>query len=105
MEEWYNKTGKPVLLADGAGISKGEETYKYPHGEGAFKRTNGKWYSEQIEALYNNPGCVGFHLCGAYQRNKSRARGLLDEHEHPDVENVEIIQHTNEKIHNWMKKK
>jgi hypothetical protein len=103
MKEWYEKTGKPVLLADGAGISKGEETYKYPHGEGAFKRTNGKWYSEQIEALYNNPGCVGFHLCGAYQRNKARARGLLDEHEHPDTENVEIIQKTNMKINARMK--
>ena len=96
LEEWYQKAGKPVLLADGAKITQGE---------GIYKRTDGSWYAEQIEALYDNPGCVGFHLCGAYQRNKARARGLLDEHEHPDTENVEIIQHTNEKIHASMKKR
>ena len=104
MKEWYEKTGKPVLLADGAGIDKGTDTYKSPHGEGTFKRTNGKWYSEQIQALFKNPGCVGFHLCGAYQRNKARGRGLLDEHEQPDTENVEIIQSTNMKINSLMKK-
>jgi hypothetical protein len=94
LEEWHKKTGKPVLLADGSGITKGE---------GIYKRTDGTWYAKQIVALFNNPGCVGFHLCGAYQRNKARARGLLDEHEHPDIENVEIIQQTNEKIDSWMK--
>ncbi len=89
LEEWFMKTGKPVLMADGAGMYQGE---------GIYKRNDGKWYAKQIEALYDNPGCVGFHLCGAYQRNKARARGLLDEYEQPDVENVDIIQHTNEKI-------
>ena len=96
LEEWCAKTGKPVLLADGAGIIKGE---------GIYKRTDGKWYAEKIEALFNNPGCIGFHLCGAYQRNKARARGLLDEYENPDTENVEIIKNTNQKIDNWMKEK
>lgn len=105
LDEWYKKTGKPVLLADGSGINQGEDTYKYPHGEGNFKRTNGKWYSEQVQELFKNPGCVGFHLCGAYQRNKARCRGLLDEHEHPDTENVEIIQETNEKITRLMNEK
>ena len=92
--EWYEKTGKPVLLADGSGIDKGK---------GIYKHINGNWYKNQIEKLYNNPGCVGFHLCGAYQRNKSRARGLLDEYENPDIENVEIIQRTNEKLHSLIK--
>lgn len=89
MKQWYEKTGKPVLLADGSGIYKGE---------GIYKRTDGKWYKKHIEALYEQEGCVGFHLCGAYQRNKQRARGLLDEYEQPDTENVDIIQHTNEKL-------
>ena len=95
LEEWYKKTGKPVLLADGSGITKGE---------GIYKRTSGAWYAKQVEALFANPGCVGFHLCGAYQRNKARARGLLDENEHPDMENVEIIQRTNETINSEMKR-
>lgn len=94
MEEWYAKTGKPVLLADGSGITKGE---------GIYKRTDGNWYAKHITALYEQEGCVGFHLCGAYQRNKQRARGLLDEYEQPDSENVDIIQATNKKLHDRMK--
>lgn len=94
LQEMYATTGMPVLLADGAGITKGE---------GIYKRTDGTWYAKQVEALYDNPGCVGFHLCGAYQRNKARCRGLLDEHEHPDMENVKIIQSTNTKIEKLMK--
>lgn len=84
------------MLADAAGISKGKSIYK---------RTNGKWYAQQMEAPYNNPGCMGFHLCGAYQRNKARKRGLLDEYEQPDEENVQLIQQSNEQIHAWMKKR
>jgi hypothetical protein len=95
MEEWYAKTGKPVLLADGSGITKGE---------GIYKRTDGNWYAKHIMALYEQEGCVGFHLCGAYQRNKQRARGLLDEYEQPDSENVDIIQLTNEKLKSKMGK-
>lgn len=93
LDEWFKKTGKPVLLADGAKIKPGE---------GIYKHTDGHWYENQIGTLYNNPGCVGFHLCGAYQRNKARCRGLLDEHEHPDEENVKIIQKTNKKINKSM---
>ncbi len=89
LAEWHKKTGKPVLLADGSGILIGEDN---------FKRAEGNWYKKQVEALFENKGCVGFHLCGAYQRNKARRKGLLDEHEHPDVENVALIQHTNHKI-------
>ncbi len=96
LKEWYEKTGKPVLLADGSGIDKGE---------GIYKRVNGNWYKNQVEALYENPGCVGFHLCGAFQRNKSRAKGLLDEFENQDTENVDVIQTTNEKIQELMKSK
>lgn len=94
LKEWYEKTGKPVLLADGAGMYKGD---------GIYIRNDGKWYDKQVNALFENPGCVGFHLCGAYQRNKSRARGLLDEFENPDFENVVLIQHTNEEISQIMK--
>ena len=89
LDKWHKKTGKPVLLADGSGIIKGD---------GIYKRSDGNWYKDQIEELFKNPGCIGFHLCGAYQRNKSRARGLLDEFENPDTENIRIIQKTNEKL-------
>ncbi|MEM9721584.1 MAG: agarase [Bacteroidota bacterium] len=95
LAEWYKKTGKPVLLADGSGIAMGEDN---------FKRAEGNWYKKQVEALFENKGCVGFHLCGAYQRNKARRKGLLDEQEHPDVENIALIQQTNEQIIDRIKK-
>ena len=75
---------------------------KWQTQKGEFTRNNGQWYAETLAALHNNPGCVGFHLCGAYQRNKARRYGLLDEQEIPDLENVALMQAANEKIHNWM---
>ena len=65
---------------------------------------NRAWYAETLAALHKNPGCIGFHLCGAYQRNKARRRGLLDEMERPDKENVDLIRAANEKITQLMKR-
>lgn len=95
LDEWREKTGKPVLLADAAGI-------EYPAPAEGFVPNNGEWYAEVLADLFNNPGCVGFHLCGAYQRNKARRRGLLDELERPDRENVELISAANRRISRLM---
>jgi len=94
LDEWYRKTGKPVLLADAAGVDWRSEEF--------FKRNNGAWYAEVLTALHRNPGCVGFHLCGAYQRNKSRRRGLLDEMEKPDREHLRLMTAANRQISQWM---
>ena len=59
-------------------------------------------YAEVLAALFDNPGCVGFHLCGAYQRNKARRRGLLDELERPDQEHSELMRAANEQVGRWM---
>lgn len=96
LDEWHKKTGKPVLLADAAGVDWRIQTF--------YKPNDGKWYADNLIALHQNPGCIGFHLCGAYQRNQARRRGLLDEMEKPDVENVELIKAANQKITNWMEK-
>ena len=95
LDEWHEKTGKPVLLADAAGIER-------PASAEGFVPNNGEWYAEVLAGLFNNPGCVGFHLCGAYQRNKARRRGLLDELERPDRENVELISAANRRISRLM---
>ena len=97
LAEWYLKTDKPVLLADAARVS--------PNSSGFFKPNNGQWYAEVLQSLFENPGCIGFHLCGAYQRNKARRRGLLDEMEIPDEENVSIIRDANLKILRMMEDK
>ena len=43
-----------------------------------------------------------FHLCGAYQRNRARRRGLLDERGNPDQEHVSLIASANHKIQKRM---
>ena len=91
LDEWHEKTGKPVLLADAAGIGR-------PAPSAGFVPNNGEWYAQVLASLFNNPGCVGFHLCGAYQRNKARRRGLLDELEKPDRENVALIRAANLRV-------
>ncbi|MDA7893456.1 agarase [bacterium] len=90
LKYWHKKTGKPVLLADAAGLRVKEK--------GGFKPNNGAWYSKTLRGLFTNPGCIGFHLCGAYQRNKARRRGLLDELENPDLEQVNQMTSANEEI-------
>ena len=76
LDEWHTRTGKPVLLADAPGVRR-------PASPDNFVSNDGKWYAEVLEGLFENLGCIGFHLCGAYQRNKARQRGLLDEFEQP----------------------
>ncbi len=95
LQYWHKVTQKPVLLADAAKI-------KWMTEPGEFTRNSGQWYAETLSQLHRNPGCVGFHLCGAYQRNKARRYGLLDEQEHPDQENVGLITKANQKINQWM---
>lgn len=94
LDEWHQKTGKPVLPADAAGVNWRSEEF--------FKPNNGTWYAEALAALHQNPGCIGFHLCGAYQRNKARRRGLLDEFEKPDTDQVKLMKAANQKVSQWM---
>ena len=91
LKEWHEKTGKLVLLADAARI-------KWQTRPGEFTPNDGQWYAETLAKLFENPGCVGFHLCGAYQRNKARRYGLLDEREQPDEENVARIRAANNAV-------
>jgi len=95
LEEWHSRTGKPVLLADAAKIKwdtvAGEATYN-----------DGRWYSEVMAGLRRNPGCIGFHLCGAYQRNRERRYGMIDEREMPDEKNVSLITQANDETSHWI---
>ncbi len=95
LDEWHRKTGKPVLLADAARI-------RWQTAPGEFTPNDGAWYGETLAELFENPGCVGLHLCGAYQRNRARRYGLLDEMENPDTEQVELMTAANRRISRLM---
>jgi hypothetical protein len=92
-QRWHALTGKPVLLADAA--------RRRPLPDGA-RGLDPKWYRETIRMLRETPACVGFHLCGAYIRNRCRGAGLLDEQEQPDQEAVEAITEANRDAARWL---
>jgi hypothetical protein len=88
----HERTGKPVLLADFA------RAIKAPSG---IARHDGAGYRDMLSRLRDIPGCVGFHLCGAYLRNHCRNRGLRDELEHPDQEAIDAISAANRQTTEW----
>ena len=59
-------------------------------------------YADVLAGLRKNPGCVGAHLCGAYLRKRVRRRGLLDERERADDENVALIRAANLEMRHWV---
>ncbi|MFC1715817.1 agarase [Candidatus Poribacteria bacterium] len=61
-EKWHKLTGKPVLLADAS-----------------MPRRDVAKYEPMIRALRELPCCVGWHLCGAYLKNRCRGYGFRDE--------------------------
>mgnify|MGYP002414141592 CR=1 FL=1 len=82
LTRWHAFSGKPVLLADHAAVLRLE---------GGAQRHNGVGYAEILAALRQTPGCVGYHLCGAYLRNEVRKRALLDAAGRPDDEALRAI--------------
>jgi hypothetical protein len=91
-EYWYQQTGMPILLADGSGSR--------PRPDGT-RGNDGQHYANVLEVLRTNPGCVGYHLCGAYLSNRVRKRGLRDEAEEPDLEAIRIITKANQETAAW----
>ncbi len=62
LNQWQQKTGKPVLLADHAAVIR--------HPDGLLSH-DGAGYARMLETLRQTPGCIGYHLCGAYLRNET----------------------------------
>jgi len=90
---WHQQTGMPILLADGAG------SRPLPDGT---RGQDGPRYERTLEVLRANPGCIGFHLCGAYLKNRVRKRGLRNEQEEPDNEALQIITQANLATSKWV---
>ncbi|MCX8038833.1 MAG: agarase [Candidatus Sumerlaeia bacterium] len=94
LAKWANATEKPVLLADSCG--------SLPQGDGT--RQDAQKYEDTLSALREIPAAVGFHLCGAYLRNRVRRRGLRDEQERPDTAAIARIARANQSMTEWVEK-
>ena len=88
---FFHETGKPVLLADSAKIN-------WDTKPGEISVNDGAWYAEIVWKVFKNPGCIGFHLCGAFHLNRARRYGLLDERQNVNKHNLNIITKANKKI-------
>lgn len=94
LRRWHQATGKPVLLADHASVLRLA---------GGAQRHDGAGYAATLAALRETPGCVGYHLCGAYLRNEVRKRGLRAADEKPDTEALAPIREANRAADAWMR--
>lgn len=93
LTHWHEKTGKPVLLAD--------HCIQIRAADGGG-RHDGSGYAQTLAALRQAPGCIGYHLCGAYLRNNARKRALRDAAEKPDKEALQAITQANHEATAWM---
>lgn len=95
---WAEFTGKPVLLGDNApwippvprGWPPREDRHVDPEAYGAI-----------LKRLQAMPQAVGYHLCGAYLRNKVRRYGLKDHRDQLDP-STPGIQAANAQAQAWM---
>lgn len=92
-ERWHAFSGKPMLLADAA------RHRSLPDG---YRGHDPRWYRETLTMLRELSCSIGFHLCGAYVRNRCRRCGLLDDRERPDQVAVEAISRANYETVRWL---
>jgi hypothetical protein len=102
LSKWHQVTGKPVLWADGAHRREEFKDDSGKYRDRMYSMVDGKWYADVVAGLLKNPGAVGAHLCGAYIRNRFRARGLLDEMEQPDQKAITEIRKGNQAVAQWL---
>jgi hypothetical protein len=58
-------------------------------------------YADMIRALREEPCCVGWHICGAYLKNRVRGYGFRDEQECVDDAFIAQITQANRETEAW----
>ena len=98
--KWGQQFDKPLLLADNAQwvppIEPGWPPKKDRH-------IDPQEYKRILQTLKEMPQAIGYHLCGAYLRNKARKYGLKDHLDKFD-ESTPGIQGANMEMLNWLGK-
>lgn len=99
MTHWANFTHRPVLVADSAQRRSHADSGWPPQTD----RVNDPLaHGRVLDMLLSIPECVGFHLCGAYLKNRVRRSGLRD---HQDLANLDIIagmKEQHQRIQSWL---
>lgn len=84
LQRWHALTGTPVLLADACAPGRNPTNYE-----------------PMIRALRELPCCVGWHVCGAYLKNRCRGYGFRDEQERLDEAMVAAATKANQETARW----
>jgi len=85
-ERWHALTGLPILLADAPVPGRGDDAHPEKYSRN---------YEPLIRGLRETRSCVGWHLCGAYLKNRVRQYGFVDEREQPNQVLVSAVQKAN----------
>jgi hypothetical protein len=75
LRRWAGFSGKPVLLADAAHRA---EPYRQGWPPAEDRLHDAAAYGETLGRLLDLADCVGYHLCGAYYKNRARRSGFRD---------------------------
>ena len=95
---WAKHADKPLLLADNAQWLQPFEQGWPPKQD---RHIDPVEYLRILHTLRDMPHAVGYHLCGAYLRNKARKYGLKDHRDQPDG-SAAGIQQANEGMLRWL---
>ena len=95
---WAHFADKPLLLADNA-------PWQQPTHDGwppqTVRHIDPAEYRNILSVLRQIPQCVGYHLCGAYLRNRTRRYGLKDENDELDP-STPALREANQDMHRWV---
>ena len=89
---FHELTGKPVLLADAS----------IPNHRTTPQAQWGTAYTSMLRGLRETPCCIGWHVCGAYMRNRARGFGFLDENDRADPEFIHALEKANRETETWV---
>jgi len=85
LAHWHELTGKPVLIADAC--TPGRDPANY---------------APMIRGLRELPACIGWHVCGAYLKNRCRGHGFRDEDETPIQPLIDAATAANRETLEWV---
>jgi len=86
LARWHELTGKPVLVADACAPGRDPANY-----------------APMIRRLRELPACIGWHVCGAYLKNRCRKAGFRDEDETPIQPLIDAATAANRETLEWVK--
>lgn len=95
MAHWASYSHRPVLVADSAQRKPHPDQEWPPHTD---RENDPEAHGRVLDMLLQIPECVGYHLCGAYLKNRVRRSGFRDHRDVPDEDVTAGIRMQNRRV-------